>query len=105
MPDTGPLSNFKRMIVGDSQYQQLLNFQTAVIKPDPSRSHVSKSIFFVSLCTRSGEDVHFIWGLSLQQHGVMRGCWMTDSVAPVSASQLAAILRRSEIHMSTVVQI
>ena len=97
------------MILKSPRYGKLLNLRSGtiysyVIAWDAQRLEQSRT-FLVALRTREGEDVTFCWCLSLQHHGAVCGCWMTDRVLFVREGFLAMALREKDKEINKVMQI
>ena len=76
---TGPLERFINM-VRSAPYDRLLNHRRAEYSPMAVSGKQAQQM--VVIIDAEGNEVGYVWVLSRQTHGALKGCWMTDAVIP-----------------------
>lgn len=83
---TGPLPRFTQMI--ESGYEAMLGHSASEL--GPLRMDATKAMQVVYLIARDGTPHAYVFVLSLQEKGDLRGCWMTDAVMELEHEALGA---------------
>ncbi len=76
---TGPLNRFSEMVRA-APYNRLLNHLNAQYGPLTVAGN--RALQMVSIIDNAGEEIAYVWVLSLQSEGKFKNCWMTDAVIP-----------------------
>ena len=76
---TGPLDRFTEMVRA-APYDRLLNHLNAHYGPLTVAGNTALQM--VSIIDNAGEEIAYVWVLSLQSEGEFKNCWMTDAVIP-----------------------
>lgn len=76
---TGPLDRFVEL-VKSPVYRPLLGHRSA--RQGPVLVMGDEAQQLVTIITKEGEEVEFLFALSLQHQGRYRDCWLTDGVLP-----------------------